>query len=117
MKTIFGGDVVKYLNKNRPDYKLNKALRELYNNKQTINNSKLKEEVKQTKMKGIDKQINKLWRESTYKDLEDLNERYIDEVGGYHDGGIGWNPNGIWCGECTSSSCKGCINEYIQKNE
>lgn len=43
------------------------------------------------------------------------NECYIDEVNGYHDSGIGWNPLGVWCGECLKSSCKGCINEYKTK--
>ena len=33
---------------------------------------------------------------------------WIDEVGGYHDNGIGWNPNSVHCGECTRKTCKGC---------
>ena len=37
---------------------------------------------------------------------------YIDEVGGYHDAAIGWNPQGIWHGECTRASCKGCPYEH-----
>lgn len=37
-----------------------------------------------------------------------------DEVGGCHGGGVGWNPQGIFCGECSSSTCKGCVNEYIK---
>lgn len=41
-----------------------------------------------------------------YKD-----ETYRDEVGGLHEGGVGWNPNGIFCGECTAVTCKGCSNE------
>lgn len=39
---------------------------------------------------------------------------YTDEVGGHHDCGIGWNPNGYWCGECPKLSCEGCVN--IDKN-
>ena len=35
-------------------------------------------------------------------------EAYYDDVGGFHDSCIGWNPNGVWCGECTRLSCKGC---------
>ena len=31
---------------------------------------------------------------------------YIDNVGGYHDSGIGWNPHGHWCGECTIVACR-----------
>ena len=34
---------------------------------------------------------------------------WTDEVGGHHDSGIGWAPNGQWCGECGKSSCKNCI--------
>ena len=33
---------------------------------------------------------------------------WIDEIGGYHDGGIGWNPNSVHCGECTRKTCSGC---------
>lgn len=40
-----------------------------------------------------------------------------DEVGGYHDSGIGWNPNGVWCGECARGSCKGCPNENNVEDE
>lgn len=60
---------MKYLNKNFPNCKLNKMLRILYRDKQIINNSKLTEEEKKVKMKEIDREINKLWREFTYKDL------------------------------------------------
>ena len=55
-------------------------------------------------------------RKYPYKDekgYEWHNENcYTDPVGGEHDSGIGWNPNGIWCGECNSFSCEGCVNEY-----
>ena len=40
-------------------------------------------------------------------------DEYIDEVGGHHDSGIGWNPLGHWCGECTRASCKDCVNEWV----
>ena len=42
-----------------------------------------------------------------------MDDGYTDEVGGHHDGGIGWNPNGIWCGECVKRTCKGCVNEHL----
>ena len=42
------------------------------------------------------------------KEIE--NEGFYDEVGGYHDCGIGWSPKGTWCGECLKSSCKRCPN-------
>jgi len=38
----------------------------------------------------------------------------VDEVGGCHGGGVGWNPQGIFCGECSRSTCKECINEHIK---
>lgn len=47
-----------------------------------------------------------------YKD-----ESYRDEVGGVHDCGVAWNPNGVWCGECSKASCKGCIHEFATKEE
>lgn len=33
---------------------------------------------------------------------------YFDEVGGHHDSGMGWAPDGRWCGECTQASCVNC---------
>jgi hypothetical protein len=38
-------------------------------------------------------------------------DEYIDEVGGMHGGGVGWNPLGTYCGECNRSTCKDC--EYV----
>lgn len=43
---------------------------------------------------------------------DDENESYYDEVGGFHSGAIGWNPNGAWCGECTNRSCKDCPSRH-----
>lgn len=40
-------------------------------------------------------------------------ESYTDSVGGIHCDGIGWNPHGVWCGECNRDTCEGCINEYV----
>lgn len=34
---------------------------------------------------------------------------FLDEVGGYHEGGCGTGPDGVFCGECSSSSCVGCV--------
>lgn len=39
-------------------------------------------------------------------------ETFVDSVGGMHEGGIGWNPNGVWCGECCKDTCSGCVNEH-----
>jgi hypothetical protein len=43
---------------------------------------------------------------------EYIDETYIDSVGGQHDCGIGWNPNGVWCGECSNSTCENCVHRY-----
>lgn len=37
-------------------------------------------------------------------------EIYYDDVGGYHDSGFGYNPNGTYCGECSKLSCRYCDN-------
>ena len=36
------------------------------------------------------------------------NSLYIDDVGGVHDSGLGWDPNGRPCGECSGISCSIC---------
>lgn len=41
----------------------------------------------------------------------------IDEVGGIHEGGCGWNPQGVFCGECSSLTCKDCINQYMLEDD
>lgn len=33
---------------------------------------------------------------------------YIDEIGGTHSGGLGWDPDGEYCGECCKCSCATC---------
>ena len=35
-------------------------------------------------------------------------EWIIDDVGGTHSEGLGWNPQGIFCGECGNITCKKC---------
>lgn len=47
----------------------------------------------------------------------DYPEGYYDEVGGYHDCAEGWNPNGVWCGECTNRSCKDCPSKDIKEDK
>ena len=43
---------------------------------------------------------------------------YTDDVGGHHDAGVGWSPDGHYCGECCSDSCSGCkVWEWRQKKE
>lgn len=41
----------------------------------------------------------------------------IDEIGGTHDEGIGWNPYGIFCGECGNISCVDCLYKDIKEEE
>lgn len=38
----------------------------------------------------------------------DRDDYYLDEVGGVHDSGRGWAPDGSNCGECSNISCKIC---------
>ena len=38
----------------------------------------------------------------------DRDDYYIDEVGGVHDSGCGWAPDGSNCSECSNISCKIC---------
>ena len=33
---------------------------------------------------------------------------YTDLIGGRHSDGVGWNPNGVFCGECVRKTCEGC---------
>lgn len=48
---------------------------------------------------------------------DDEDESYYDEVGGYHDCAEGWNPNGIWCGECTNKSCANCPSKDVKEED
>lgn len=40
---------------------------------------------------------------------------YRDELGGFHMGGIGTNPKGYNCGECSNLSCFGCPSVNKEK--
>lgn len=48
---------------------------------------------------------------------------FTDEVGGEHEGGCGWHPDGTPCGECSRISCGACrmylstINGYDDDNK
>ena len=44
-------------------------------------------------------------------------EMHWDDVGGFHDSGIGYSPRGTYCGECSKLSCKECPNKIIEKKE
>ena len=49
-----------------------------------------------------------------YDDDEELEAEYSfkDELGGVHDEGLGWNPNGVFCGECSNMTCNGCPSRH-----
>ena len=38
----------------------------------------------------------------------------VDSLGGMHCNGMGVNPHGILCGECSSITCEGCVNSKIK---
>ena len=46
---------------------------------------------------------------------DDNDGSYYDEVGGFHSAAIGWNPNGVWCGECTRISCSNCSSRNAKE--
>jgi len=41
-------------------------------------------------------------------------EWFKDEIGGLHSEGLGWHPDGHFCGECSNGSCVGCPNTKIK---
>lgn len=49
-----------------------------------------------------------IFEEYIYSNYE--RDCFKDELGGIHDEGLGWNPNGVFCGECSAITCKGCPN-------
>lgn len=40
-----------------------------------------------------------------------------DIIGGHHQEGLGWNPNGDFCGECSRLSCEGCKQRFKSKEK
>lgn len=44
-------------------------------------------------------------------------EAHYDDIGGFHDSGMGWNPNGSWCGECSKLSCRECPNIKLKEED
>ena len=40
-------------------------------------------------------------------------DAYYDDAGGFHDSATGWNPKGMYCGECTMVSCRDCSNRDL----
>ena len=47
---------------------------------------------------------------------DDNDGSYYDEIGGFHSAAMGWNPNGVWCGECTRISCSNCSSRNAKED-
>lgn len=70
-----------------------------------------------TSIKTPIEEINKLKQYGLAIMFYDYPEGYYDNIGGYHDCAEGWNPNGVWCGECTSISCAKCPNKEAKETD
>ena len=70
-----------------------------------------------TSIKALKEKINKLKQFHLPIIFFDYEDAYYDEVGGFHDGAEGWNPNGVWCGECTKKSCINCPSKDIKEDK
>ena len=46
---------------------------------------------------------------------ENIEFTHVDELGGTHSEGLGWNPNGDFCGECGNMTCDDC-STWIEQN-
>ena len=42
------------------------------------------------------------------KECINFTDTIIDEIGGYHSEGIGFSPDGYFCGECNRITCVAC---------
>ena len=70
-----------------------------------------------TSIKSSEEELEKLKKLSLPIFFYDYPEAYYDEVGGYHDCAEGWNPNGVWCGECTNKSCAKCPSKDVKEED
>jgi hypothetical protein len=66
-------------------------------------------------MKNIENFVKNLCELSAYEESCDFNNqhrdydyRVVDGIGGTHEDGLGWDPDGSFCGECTNMDCKTC---------
>ena len=50
------------------------------------------------------------------KDGTEMAYGNVDELGGVHDQGLGWNPYGVYCGECSFNSCVKCPNNTVGRS-
>ena len=50
-----------------------------------------------------------------YCQSENIEITIVDEIGGFHNCGLGWNPDGDFCGECSKTNCKDCY-VWIENN-
>lgn len=51
------------------------------------------------------------------KEFVEDKECYTDKYGCFHDGPIGYNPLGRWCGECTRESGEKCPAYKLKDGE
>ena len=70
------------------------------------------EEYKAGYTKGFSDGVIAVTNAKVYED-----QSFEDEIGGIHDEGTGWNPYGVWCGECGNLTCVGCPSASKGKNE
>ena len=70
------------------------------------------EEYKVGYTKGFSDGVNAVTNAKVYED-----QSFEDEIGGIHDEGTGWNPYGVWCGECGNLTCVGCPSANKGENE
>lgn len=70
-----------------------------------------------TSIKSPEEELEKLKKLGLPIFFYDYPEGYYDEVGGYHDCAEGWNPNGVWCGECTNKSCINCPSKDVKEED
>ena len=52
---------------------------------------------------------------SSKKELEKLKKLDLP-IFFYDDCAEGWNPNGVWCGECTNKSCAKCPSKDVKED-
>ena len=66
-------------------------------------------------IKFLDWAYDKLNKEEKYQPYNEDIDCIKDEIGGVHDEGLGWNPNGVFCGECSNMNCKDCPSRNATK--
>lgn len=60
-------------------------------------------------IEDVDRQIREIDEQYARYVEEAQKHTFKDPVGGWHEGGCGWDPDGEPCGECSNSNCGECI--------